>query len=324
MSITRISNVIQPSVFTSYVTQRTMELSELIRSGIATNSSMFNALAGGPNTLINMPFWEDLSGDPEVMDDTGMTVPGGINANKDVARKLAFTKSYGANALAALLSGDDPMNAITDLFADYWQRQYQGLLLNILEGVFAAPTMSMKVHDISGLSGDAGLLSGRTFLDALQVMGDAKGGIAAVMINSYVETELAKNDLIEYVQESEGSPRVPRFMDKRVIVDDAMAFDTNTGVGTMYLFGNGAIAWGNGTHPRILQTEIVREGLSLAGEDVLVNRRLPLLHPRGIKWTEASVAGTYPTFSELATGSNWERVFEPKAIRIVKFIFKTK
>ena len=321
---TRIADVIQPEVFTPYTIQKTMEKSALIQSGIAENTAEFDALAGGPNTLINMPYWNDLTGDAEVMNDTDETTPGKITASKDVARKLAFTKSWAANGLAALLSGDDPMGAIADRVADYWTRWYQQILLSILEGVFDSSTMAGKIHDISGQQGDAALISGKTFLDAAQKMGDAKDLLVAVMMNSAVETYLAKNDLIEYLPESEGNAYVRQFLGKRVIVDDSMPFDTQDGIGVAYLFGYGAIAWGNGTHPDIIQTEVVRKGLSLAGEDVLVNRRLPLLHPRGVKWTETNVAGTFPTLEELEDGSNWERVYDPKAIRIVKFVFKVE
>ncbi|MFY9295660.1 MAG: hypothetical protein WBH95_02245 [Caldicoprobacterales bacterium] len=122
MPITRIQDVIQPEVFTPYTIQRTTELSALIQSGIAENNSRFDELASGPNTLINIPFWDDLTGEPEVMDDEGETTPGKITSNKDVARKMAWVKSYGANALSAMLSGDDPMRAIADLFAAYWDR----------------------------------------------------------------------------------------------------------------------------------------------------------------------------------------------------------
>lgn len=322
MPITRIQDVIQPEVFTPYSIQRTMELSALIQSGIAQNDSQFDTLASGPNTLINMPYWEDLTGDPEVMEDTGETVPGAITTNKDVARKQGWVKSYGANALSAMLSGDDPMRAIADLFASYWERQYQQILLSILDGVFASTSMAGKVLDITALEGNAALVDGASFIDAGQLMGDAKDLLTGVMMHSAVEAYLAKQQLIEYVQEKDQSVRVPYFMTKRVIVDDAMTFDSTTKAAEMYLFGTGAIAWGNGSHPDIQQTEVVRKGLSLAGEDILVNRRLPLLHPRGAKWTEASVAGTFPTITELETGTNWERVYDAKAIRIVKFVFK--
>lgn len=299
-----------------------MELSALVQSGIMQHDPQFDQLASGPNTLINMPFWNDLTGDPEVMDDTGETTPGKINASMDVARKQGWVKSFGANALAGHLAGDDPMRAIAELFAAYWARQNQNILLSILDGVFASATMADKVHDISAETGDAALINGKAFIDATQLMGDAKDLLTGVMMHSAVEAYLAKNDLIEYKEESQGKIRVPYFLTKRVIVDDGMPFDTQNGVGLTYLFGEGAVAYGNGSDPNILQTEVVRKGLSLAGEDILVNRRLPLIHPRGVKWTEDSVAGTFPDFDELETGTNWSRVWEPKAVRVVKFQFK--
>lgn len=322
MPITRIQDVIQPEVFTPYAIQRTMELSALIQSGIAESTQEFDELASGPNTLINMPFWNDLTGDAEPMDDTGETTPGKITASDDIAIKQGWVKSYGVNALSAMLSGDDPMRAIADLFAGYWSRWNQQVLLSVLDGVFASPSMAVKVHDITGKEGDAALISGSTFIDAAQLMGDAKGSLTGVMMHSAVEAYLAKQQLIEYEETKDKPTRIPYFMRKRVIVDDAMTFDTETGAAVAYLFGPGAIAWGNGSHPDIQQTEVVRKGLSLAGEDILVNRRLLLLHPRGVKWTGAVKAGTFPTLEELENGANWQRVYEPKAVRIVKFMFK--
>ena len=321
---TRIADVIQPEVFTPYTIQKTMELSALIQSGIAENNSEFDNLASGPNTLINMPFWDDLTGDPEVMDDTGEHTPGKISARQDMARKLGFVRSYGVNALSAMLSGDDPMAAIANLFAAYWTRQYQQILLSTLDGVFAAENMAEKVHDITAEEGEAALINGRTFIDATQKMGDAKDLLTGVMIHSAVEAYLAKNDLIEYRPESEGKIEIPYFMGKRVIVDDAMPFDTTTGAGVAYLFGQGAIAWGNGKHKDIQETEVVRRGMSLAGEDVLVNRKISILHPRGVAWAEPAggLAKTFPSLAELETGANWNRVYDPKAVRIVKFMFK--
>lgn len=318
----KISDVIQPSVFTDYVVQRTMEQSALIKSGIAEHDSEFDALASGPNTLINMPFWNDLVGEVEVMDAEGETTPGKITAGKDMARKLAFVKSWSSNNLVKHLAGDDPMKAIADLVAEYWNRVYQNVLLKTLEGVFASTSMKDKILDITSLEGNEAILSSNTFLDATQLMGDAKKDLVAVMMHSEVENHLVKQDEIETIRDSEGNAVMNVYKGKEVIVDDSMPYDKSTKVGTMYIFGKGAIAWGNGHDPAILETEIVRHGLQLAGEDVLVNRKISILHPRGVAFQEKSVAGTFPTTKELATGTNWSRVYEPKAVRIVKFNFK--
>lgn len=323
MPITRIADVIVPEIFTPYVVNRTMELSELIGSGIAENSAEFDALASGPAKLIHMPFWNDLSGDAEVMNDTDDTEPGKLTASQDIARKLAFTKSFGANALSGHLAGDDPMKVIGDLFAAYWARWNQKVLLSVLDGIFAAPTMADKTLDITSLTGGAEKISGASFLDATQLMGDAKESLTGVMMNSVVETELRKQDLLEPTGLlSEMGRPIYSLQRKRVIVDDAMAFDKETMSAEMYIFGNGALAWGNGTDPKIKGTEVVRDGMKLAGEDVLVNRKLSILHPRGVKFTEKAVVDQFPSLEELATADNWERVYEPKQIRVVKFMFK--
>ena len=333
---TRIADIIQPEVFTEYTIQKTMEKSKLIQSGIAVNTSEFNSLASGPNKMVHLPYWEDLSGDDEVMKDSGEASPGKIEAEEDIARKIARVKAWAANGLSAYLSGDDPMGAIVERVGDYWARRYQETLLSILEGIFEDAGMSDKVHDITSDSDDK--IKAKTFLDAVQKMGDAKDDITAVMMHSAVENYLAKNDLIDYERPSEGSPRIPYFMDKEVIVDDGVPFDNSNNEGVAYLFGQGAIAWGNGSHPEIQETEMVRDGKTYSGEDTLMTRRILILHPRGVKWKEENLkeyAGRetsggskdegselpFPSNMALEQGDNWERVYEPKAIRIVKFEF---
>jgi hypothetical protein len=322
MAITRIADVIEPEIFTNYVVQKTMEVSNVLNSGIATNDAQFDQLASGPNTLVNMPYFNDLTGDSETLKDSGALTPDKIGTNKDVARKQGRGRAWGSNGLSALLSGADPLGAIGNLVTNYWARDRQKVLLSTLKGVFAAGNMSNKSLDISEQTGDAALISGETFIDATQKMGDAKDLLTAVTMHSAVEAYLAKRQLIEYVQEENQSVRVPYFMGKRVIVDDGMPFDTTNKIGTTYLFGAGALAWGNGSHPNIIGTETDRDSLASSGEDFLINRQLYILHPRGIKFTESSVADVFPTNAELENGANWERVYEEKAVRMVQFKFK--
>ncbi|GKV55977.1 coat protein [Sporosarcina sp. NCCP-2222] len=321
---TRLIDVIQPEIFTPYTIQRTMELSALVQSGIVTNDAEFDSLAGGANTLINMPFWNDLGNtESQIMKDSGDMAINKITSSEDVARKQARVNAWGANGLSALLSGDDPMGAISELVAGYWARDLQRTLLATLSGAFKSTTMKEKVYDISAETGDKGTINMNTFLDATQLMGDAKEALTGVMMHSAVETELRKQDLIDYVPQSQQGKPIPYFNGKQVTVDDSMYYDTATGKAEMYIFGQGAIALGNGSHPRIIQTEVSRNQLSFSGEEALVNRKIFVLHPRGVKWNEGGVANVFPTNAEINTAARWTRVYEPKAVRIVKFVFNT-
>lgn len=317
---TKIADVIVPEVFNPYVIQRTAELSALVQSGIVVPNKELDRLATAGGKLINMPYWNDLTGDDEVLDDGEALTPEKITAGQDIAALLTRGKAWSANDLAKALSGDDPMRAIGDLVAGYWARMEQKVLINTLTGAFGADNIAGNVHDISALTGNSGAdakISGASFIDAKTKLGDAADRLTAVMMHSLVFASLEKQNLISYIPNSQGIVEFPMYLGKRVIVDDGCP-KTAEGVYTTYLFGEGAIGRGEGAAP--VPTETDRD--SLAGDDILINRRHFILHPRGIKFTSASVVGSTPTNAELATGANWSRVYENKNIRIVQFKHK--
>ena len=315
MAVTKIQNVIVPDVFNPYVVEKTAELSALFQSGIIRPDAALDTLARTGGTLLQMPFWTDLTGADEVLSDAAALTPQNIAASKDIARLHARGKAWGVNDLAKALSGDDPMAQIGNLVADYWARRFQALLISTLTGAFASPSVSGNVHDISAVTG-ADAFTGSTFIDAAHKLGDAESKLTAVMVHSLVFATMRKQNLIEFIPNSQGVYNIPTYLGKRVIVDDSMP--VTSGVYTTYLFGEGAIGYGEGEAP--VPTETDRD--SLAGEEYLINRRHFIMHPRGVKWNEASVAGEFPTNAECETAANWTRVYSNKNIRIVKFVHK--
>lgn len=314
---TKIADVIVPEVFNQYVIERTAELSAFYQSGVVVNNPELDVLASSGGRLINMPYWNDLTGDDEVLSDTDPLSTDKITAGQDVAVLLMRGKAWRSNDLAKALSGDDPMRAIGDLVAAYWARRQQVTLISTLKGVFGAAStkMASNTHDISAEDGNDGAFTGESFLDASYKLGDAEERLTAISIHSMVYASLRKQNLIEYLLDS-NNQKIPLYMGKRVIVDDGMPKDGD--VFTSYIFGAGAVGLGNGSAP--VPTETDRD--KLAGDDILINRQHFLLHPRGVKFTDKSVAGSSPTNTELSIGGNWERVYEPKNVRIVQFKHK--
>lgn len=322
MAATRLSDVIVPAVWNPYVIERTAELSDLFSSGIVAPVAELNAFVSEGGNTINLPFWQDLTGDDEVISATGSSLTvNAISSAQDIAVVCARGKAWGVNELAAQLSGSDPMSAIGDLVAGYWARRLQATLISILTGVFASlgdEATPVNVHDISEDSGSAGIIDADAILDAGQMLGDAKGALTAISMHSAVENYLAKLDLIDYVEPSEGDSRIPFYQGKRVIVDDSHPAETVSGVsGTVYdtyLFGPGAIGWAEGTSSKLTMTETYRE--VLAGEDILVNRRHYIMHPRGVKYAGAATGGG-PTNATFELAASWTRVYEAKNVRMV-------
>jgi Major capsid protein 13-like len=313
---TKISDVIVPEVFNPYVIQETTRLDAFILSGIVANDPALNALASQGGTLINMPYWDDLSGDSEELSDgTALTV-GKITAGKDVARLHMRGKAWGVNDLAKALSGDDPLQVIGSKVAKFWVGERQKILIKSLKGIFASSNMDTNKYDISAAAGAASNITAVETLNAKQKMGDNADKLTAIAMHSAVFTYLQQQDLIDTVVPSDGGEPFQTYLTYRVIVDDGLV-DT-AGVYETYLFGQSAFGLGNGEAP--VPTENDRD--SLAGEDVLINRQHFLLHPRGVKWTETTCAGATPTFTEIATAGNWTRVYDPKNVRIVLFKHK--
>jgi hypothetical protein len=322
MSVTKtiISDVIVPEVFNPYVIERTAELSAFYQSGIIARTPELDRLASSGGKLINMPFWEDLTGPDEVLSDQTALTVGKITADQDVAALLTRGRAWSVNDLAKALSGDDPMAAIGDLVAEYWARRFQAILIKTLDGIFgnAATLMNTNQHDISGsaTAEDDDVISAKTAVDAIYKLGDNADKLTGFAMHSATVAKLTKDDLIETIPPSEGKPAVRMFLGKPVIVDDSLP--VSEGVYTTYIFGAGAFGWGEGGAP--VPVETARD--ALAGDDILVHRRHFILHPRGVAFQNNQVSGPTPSNTELADYRNWERVYESKNVRIVQFKHK--
>ena len=329
---TTLQDVIVPELFNPYVISRTMELSALLQCGIITNNSEFDALASQAAPTVNMPFFEDLTGESEQVIEGGDLTDNKISSSKDVAAIIRRAKMWSATDLSAALAGSDPMAAIATLVAQFWARDMQKELIAVLNGIFgtvpaggsgtppAETRLESNLLDISGKSGAAANWSGSAFIDAEQKLGDAKAQLTGVCMHSATEAYLKKQNLIDTVQPS-NDVAFGTYQGKRVIVDDGCP--VANGVYTTYLFGNGAVALGNGNPVGFVPTETDRAKRKGSGVDYLINRRTSILHPRGIAFTSASVAKTEgPSRTELADPKNWNPVYEPKQIRIVAFKHK--
>lgn len=325
MAKTLISDVIQPQVFTPYVIQETKTKSALFQSGIVAEVPNLQLGVGQGNRTINMPFWSDLSGNSQVLSDSAALTVNKISASQDVATQLFRGNAWSANDLASTLSGADPMGAIGQLVSSWWRRDFQTTLVALLSGLFASSGALATSHknDISIADGNnaaaTNKISAGAVVDTVSKLGDAHDALTGIMMHSVPFFTLVKADLIQYVKPSEGDVEIPTFLGKRVIVDDgcpSVAAGTSGYKYTSYLFGPGAIGYAEGTPEN--PTETGRD--ILAGDDILVNRKHFVFHPRGVKFTNTTVAGVSPTNAELSTVGNWSKVYEDKAIRIVALV----
>lgn len=324
MAVTKLADIIVPSIFAPYMAEKTTELSEIIAAGIAERDPYFDSLASGGGKTVEMPFWDDLTGDSQLMSDSADLTVNALTADKDIAAINNRANAWGANDLAKWISGADPSGAIAERIAGWWARATQRIMIKILTGLFDNTNGVLRTTHRSNIYTDvvagsitaAMRLTGDTFNDAKQLLGDAKDKLTAVAMHSATENYLVKQDLIDYIPDSEGKSRIRTFQGHRVIVDDncPATAGTNATAYMTYLFGFGAFAWGEGALDPNEAVETDRQVLS--SNDIIASRRRFILHPRGVKWS-GTAAGASPSDAELATGTNWTKAYLDKNIRIV-------
>jgi hypothetical protein len=330
MGKTAVADIIVPARFEAYALERTAALSAFGQAGIVAHDPAFDELAAGGGQTVNMPFWQDINPTRQLLSDAAALSVNKITSGNDIARIQNDAQVWSANHLAKVISGDDPMAAIGSLVGEYWARVDQALIISSLKGLFGAASMAGNLTSIAKEAiadyTDATKLNGLTFIDATSKLGDRADRLTAVAMHSATEAALRKLDLIDFIPDSEGKEQIRTFQGRRVVVDDSLApraGTTNGLVYTTYLFGPGAFAKGVAPLSSApLQGGQGTEGVEIAraaleSDTLLINRRRYILHPRGVKFTSASVAADSPTNAELENAANWVRVYEPKNVRIV-------
>src|SRR5882762_5913124 len=253
MAKTGVADIIIPTEFEKYAIERTAELAQFGQCGIVEAAPEFDRIAseaGGRE--VKMPFWKDLTATRQLLSDSATLAVNKITTDQDIARIHNDAQVWSVNHLAKVISGDDPMQAIVDLVAEYWARTDEGLVVSSLKGIFAAASMAgnlLAIHSesIAG-QGAATRLNGSTFVDACAKLGDRSDRLTAIGIHSAVEAALRKLDLIDFIPDSEGKAMLRTFQGRRVVVDDNIptrAGSTDGTVYTTFLFGAGAFAKGS-------------------------------------------------------------------------------
>lgn len=347
MSTTRYTDIIEPSVFTNYMSEAKPEKYVLLQqSGILAPppeevSSQF--LAGG--TTIDMPFWQDLTrGEPEIPTDdpAERLTTDKITTARDKATKQFLVKGWSNMDLAGMVAtgmSDDPVKEIADKTTNWWYEAAEQRIISTLKGVFydniandSGDMLYQAYSDISAPTA-ANKISNAVVNRARLTMGDQLEQLSTIIVHTNVYGTMLDDEKITFIQPSAAPFRIPTYQGMTVLYSDLMPTNVTSGSGDnsdeylCFLVGRGAFAFMDYMSPRQTRwgtegVEVVRDAESGngGGEDRLITRKRMLVHPRGIKWTDSVRAKTAsPSIAELENASNWDRVYERKNIRFAGF-----
>lgn len=328
MTITRITDVVVPTVFGDYISERSLNSNRFFQAGVLRNDPMITTFLAGGGKTSDIPFWKDLTGSLDVPSETVATTVNSISTGEMIARRQIREKAWGSNDLAAALAGSDPYAAISDRVSGFWAEGLEDLLVYTCRGVIAdnvANDSSDLVVDISAATAaavtNATKISALETINAIMKQGDRFSEMTAICMHSVVYTTLIKNDLIDFIKDSEANAMIPYYIGLRVIVSDNMPVIAvaDTYRYHSYLFKAGAFAYGE-VAGKIIPVEIYRDPTVAAGQDILYTRKQFAIHPLGFSWVMASDTGITPTDAELYAAASWNRVFNAKNCGLVALI----
>lgn len=327
----RLSDIIVPDIWDPYISERSTYKNQFINSGIIQSVPNLQGISEGGH-FVNVPFWvANLDGDLEVMTDSTSFTPGKLTADSQVGVVLHRGRAWASRDLAALAAGADPMAAIAERVSDYIANQQQKELLKILEGAFGglASNTGAALEELSYIPGSGSLTAG-VVAKMRSLLGDHGDKLTALAIHSAVYYDLQERKLVDFVATGDanavpnssftgqsyqgafggpGTENVPFFCGLRLVVDDDITNDgTNYAV---YGFTGGSIGQAEQQGQR---TETDRD--ILAKEDAMAIDMHWLYHPMGLSWTSQNLVN--PNRDQLATISNWSKVYQTKNIGIVR------
>lgn len=328
MATVQIADIYNPLVFSAAEQEKQLELNAFLASGVMTMDPRINGMASVGGNKGELPFFKPLgTEEPNYSsDDPGAnSTPNKIVSAKMEYRLASQNNSWSTMDLAVELALDKPADAITGRIGSYWATTNERRVIQSLVGVLAdnvandAGDMVVDVAtDAAGAPVAAELISGEAIIEAEQTAGDHQGGFTAIAMHSRLFSNLRKQQLIDFIRDAENNTQFATYDGKRVVVDDSLpaVAGANRITYTSVLFGAGSVASGNGMVENPSELDRLPSAGNGGGQSVIHSRRSDIIHPLGFSFTSAAVAGQSATLAELATATNWDRVWERKNVPI--------
>lgn len=322
MATTQLSDIFVGDYYATLEPVNSPEKTAVYESGIVTRSPVLDAVASGSQGTAEISYWQDLDADeaPNISNDdpndqgeVGKATQGSMRA-----RVLYLNKGYGVTDLTAELANSEPMQHVRNRFGTYWTRQWQRYALGASRGIIA----SNIANNGGDMVVDAGAtISATAFQDAAFTAGDAADQFGAIGVHSVVMNQMVKQDLIEYLRDSDGKIILATYLGKPVFMDDGLVY--GPGRYLSVFFGQGAFGYGEGIPKMPVELERKPGGGNGGGAEVLWERKTYILQPAGFSWTGSEAQNLSPNATQYATAGNWARVFDRKQVPFAAVISGT-
>ncbi len=197
------------------------------------------------------------------------------------------------------------------------------IFLETVVGMFESDhMMTNHVWDLSSTALDDKGLMKAISQAARKVLGDQHGKIKVLMMHSALAQRLIDENTDTtsgIVVNSQVDLVLSTYRGYKIIENDSIPFDTETGIGSIYMLGENVFGTGEGRITNPVQVYKQEAERTITTQMSLSN----LCHPYGFSFVK-SMPNTryYPTAADLKDGTNWEAVLEQKNLPYVHLLVK--
>jgi hypothetical protein len=332
-----ISDLWSPAEWVQAMRERQATFPSLFLSGAVVRSDLFDAIASGAGTSVNVPFLKDITdqGDEIQVENTAPINDNGQPGDVQNWPLLNRVTKNSVSALSAQVSGVDPMASIIDQLVMRRLKQRQATMLAMLRGLFgtgataanaagclsavrSGGTLSEPFIENGAMATGDNLMDPDKMIDSGVLMGELEDGLrdGFLFMHPNVKARLRKLDRLNFkttVMPSELPFTIESYCDMPIISSNALV-RAGTGSGYVYdtyLISKGVIGYGEKP-----QQGDTRDVASLAyffdrdkNNDLIWDRTRFLLGVNGTKWIGVPGAQS-ATNAELQVPGNWTLVFQ--------------
>lgn len=338
MATVQISDIYDPLTFDEAMQERQVELNAFLQSGVIQNDTQLQSHLATGGQIGELPFYfqlgtsgEGASGtEPNFSSDNpaSSSTPKNISSDKMIFRASYQNESWSAMDLAREVTNmRDPLSAIVDRVANFWNTNTQNRIIKSGMGVLADNVandssdmlVTVATDDAAAITA-AERISADLIIDAKATMGDRiqTTGDMTICMHSVVYAELNKQNLIEFIPNARGETEFATYLGHRIVVDDGMpaVAGSNRITYTTMLLGQNSFGYGQG-YPA-MPSEVDRDPSSGdgGGQEILYSRTTEIIHPVGFTFSSTSLTGgtgnTQANYTDLANAANWNRVYQSR------------
>jgi hypothetical protein len=321
---TNIAALWNPQIWVQGAAEQMRTLPSVITSGLAVRSGFFDALASGGGTTVNIPaFHDSTDADDHIQVENTPAVSDALRSLQQIAVMCNREKRWDVTALAAQVSGSDPVRFIMERIGMNRLKNRQKSLISILRGIFGVPggangVAAGSLYDITANGGGIGsdnLIRRTTLTATLTLLGELADAVidGGIMIcHPVIREALTGQNTSIALLPADNALVIERYGGLQVFSSNALV--TTVGgipIYETFVSRKGTFAWGEkpqaGDVIDVASLQMFADKPS--NNTFLFDRTRHILHPNGCKWIGVP-AGSSPTNVELQNAANWQYEFD--------------